>query len=317
MRMIEGKVSVKDLTDVFDFERICGDDASLNREIKVADINRPGLELTGFYGYSKKKRIMALGDKEIEYIKTLDEEAQTQSFDYLTGEDVPVIVITKNHECPALLKKIAEEKNFPILRTFQKTSRFIVKVTTFLDEKLAPSQYYHGVLLSIFGKGVLIRGESGIGKSEIALELILRGHQLVADDRVDCYQVHNEIVGRAPDVLEGLLEIRGVGVIDVARMYGANATMNKTKVDLVIQLQAWDKLKDYDRIGIQDPVYETIMDVPIFKLTLPVREGRSLGMVIEGAVRNMLLREKGYNSAEEFEQRVLRFIELQSQEGAK
>ena len=212
---------------------------------------------------------------------------------------------------------MAEEKNFPILRTFQNTSRFIVSVTSYLDEQLASSQYFHGVLMSVFGKGVLIRGESGIGKSETALELLLRGHQLVADDRVDCYKVHNKIIGRAPDILEGLLEIRGVGVIDVARMYGANVTMGKTQVDLVIQLVGWEKLPDIDRVGIQDPIYEMIMDVPITKITLPVREGRSMGIVIEGAVRNAILREKGYNSAKEFEERVLRFIDLQKQGGAK
>lgn len=149
------------------------------------------------------------------------------------------------------------------------------------------------------------------------MELLLRGHQLVADDRVDCYKVHNKIIGRAPDILEGLLEIRGVGVIDVARMYGANVTMGKTQVDLVIQLVGWEKLPDIDRVGIQDPIYEMIMDVPITKITLPVREGRSMGIVIEGAVRNAILREKGYNSAKEFEERVLRFIDLQKQGGAK
>lgn len=311
------KVTVRDLIEVFDFERVCGDNESLERIITVPDINRPGLELTGFFGHTKKQRIMVLGDKEIEYIKTMDEKAQIQSFDFLTGEEVPSIVITKSHECPALLKKMAEEKNFPILRTFQNTSRFIVSVTSYLDEQLAPSQYFHGVLMSVFGKGVLIRGESGIGKSETALELLLRGHQLVADDRVDCYKVHNKIIGRAPDILEGLLEIRGVGVIDVARMYGANVTMGKTQVDLVIQLVGWEKLPDIDRVGIQDPIYEMIMDVPITKITLPVREGRSMGIVIEGAVRNAILREKGYNSAKEFEERVLRFIDLQKQGGAK
>ena len=315
--MIENKVTVKDLTEAFDFERICGDDMALDREVKVEDINRPGLELTGFYAFTKKQRIIVLGDKEIQYIKTMDEDAQAQSFHYLTGDDVPLIVITKNNECPAILKNIAEEKNFPILRTCLKTSRFIAKITTYLDEKLAPSQCFHGVLVSVFGKGILIRGESGLGKSEIALELILRGHQLVADDRVDCYQVHNEIIGIAPEILEGLLEIRGVGVIDVARMYGANATMSKIKVDLVIQLQAWDKIKEYDRVGIQDPVFENIMDVLIPKLVLPVREGRSMGIVIEGAARNLILREKGYNSAKEFEQRVLHFIEMQRQGGLR
>lgn len=312
---MENKATIRDLIEFFDFERISGDDSSLDREIKVADINRPGLELAGFYGYSDRRRIVALGYKEIEYIKTMEEDVQTASFEYLTREEVPTIVITKSLDCPKRLKEIAEEKNFPILRTHLKTSRFIVNVTTMLDEKLAPSQYFHGVLLNVFGKGVLIRGESGIGKSEIALELILRGHQIVADDRVDCYQVHNKIIGRAPDVLEGLLEIRGVGVIDVSRMYGANVTKTSTQVDLVVQLQAWNKEIIYDRVGIDDVVYEDIMEVKIPKITLPVREGRSMGIVIEGAVRNAILKEKGFNSAKEFEERVLRFIEVQKKEG--
>lgn len=312
--MNHNAVTVKALINYFNFEQVVGDHFSLEREITIADTNRPGLELAGFFDYSQKKRIIIFGDKEIEYIKIMSEAAQKRSFDFLTSLETPVIIISKKHECPAILMDIARTKNFPILRSIQPTSRLITNVVSYLDELLAPVDCFHGVLLSMNGKGVLIRGESGIGKSEVALELIRRGHQLVADDRVDCYQVHNSIVGRAPKILEGMLEIRGVGIIDVSRMYGANTTLKRSPVDVVVELTPWDVSADYDRVGIETTKYENILDVEVPKIILPVREGRSMGIVIESAVSNIVLKENGFDSAKEFEKRVLTFIDEQNRE---
>lgn len=310
--MNQNKITVKDVVEYFNFEQVVGDEQALEREITIADTNRPGLELAGFFDYSQKKRIIVFGDKEIEYIKVMSEDQQRKSFDFLTSLETPMLIISKRHECPDILQRIARLKNFPVLRSIQPTSRLITNIVSYLDERLAPMDCFHGVLLSMNGKGVMIRGESGIGKSEVALELVRRGHQLVADDRVDCYQVHNSIVGRAPKLLEGMLEIRGVGIIDVARMYGANTTLPRANVDVVVELTPWDSNANYDRVGIENTKYEIILDVEVPKIILPVREGRSMGIVIESAVANIVLKEQGFDSAKEFEKRVLEFIDIQN-----
>ena len=300
---------VRKLVENFNFEQLTGDEESLNRLISVADTNRPGLELAGFFEYSQSKRIVVLGDKEIAYIETMSAPKQRKSFNFLTDETTPALIITKNHECPATLKRIAKRKNFPILRTSHPTWRLIVDMVAFLDEQLATSECLHGGLLSIYGKGVLIRGESGMGKSEIALELIKRGHILVADDRVDCYRIHNKIIGKAPELLRDMLEIRGIGIINVARMFGVSSVLPKTEINFEVVLEQWDKDRDYDRVGIEDKKQENILGVDIPKIVVPVREGRSMAVIIESAVTNFMLSEMGMDSAKEFEQRVLDFID--------
>ena len=302
-------VSVKALVEAFDFEQITGDEESLNRQIVMADTNRPGLELAGFFENSQVKRLVVLGDKEIAYISTMSVQKQRRAFDFITNEITPAIIITKGHKCPDVLKRCAKRKNFPVLSSESATTRLIVDLVAFLDEKLASSQCLHGGLLSIYGKGVLIRGESGMGKSEIALELIKRGHLLVADDRVDCYRIHNKIVGKAPELLSGMLEIRGIGIINVARMFGVSSVLPKTQVDFQVNLEMWKPDQDYDRVGIEDKKHENILGVEIPKIVVPVREGRSMAVIIESAVTNYMLSEMGMDSAKEFEQRVLDYIE--------
>ena len=197
---------------------VCGDSNSLNRPLTLADTNRPGLELAGYFPDTQTKRLVVLGDKEIGYIvEQMDEISQRRSFEFLTGEKTPCIVIAHGHECPPILKEIAQRKNFPVFKTEHQTSHAIVSITNYLDECLAESVIIHGELVRVFGVGVLITGRSGMGKSEIALELIKRGHQLVGDDRIDCYKIHDELVGRTTPMLEGFMELRGVGIINVSR----------------------------------------------------------------------------------------------------
>jgi len=302
-------ITVRALKEYFNFEQICGTDASLNRPIEIADTNRPGLELAGYFDHSQPKRLVILGDKEIAYIKTMSEKKQRKSFDFITDDKTPAIIISKHYECPPLLKRIAKRKKFPIFLSNDPTSRLIVDIIAFLDEQLATSDCLHGGLISIYDKGVLIRGESGMGKSEIALELIKRGHQLVADDRVDCYRIHNKIVGKAPDMLRGMLEIRGIGIINVQRMFGIASVIPKAEVSLEISLVKWQDNADYDRVGIEEKKYDSIIGVDIPKIVIPVREGRSMAVIIESAVTNYILSEMGMDSAKEFEQRVLDYIE--------
>lgn len=312
--MSDKVITMRGLKENFRFEQVTGNQESLNRPITIADTNRPGLELAGFYDYSQLKRLIVLGDKEIAYIETMSQEAQQRAFDFITDETTPGIVISKNHLCPRILYHIAEEKNFPVLRSSWPTFRVTIDVVTFLDEQLAPTECIHGGLLSIYGKGVLIRGESGLGKSEIALELIKHGHQLVADDRVDCYRIHNRIVGKAPKLLAGMLEIRGIGIINVARMFGASTVLPEMEVDFEVRLEKWRDNANYDRVGIEDKKYDHILDVDIPMIVVPVREGRSMAAIIESAVTNFTLREMGMDSAKEFEQRVLSYIKENAEE---
>lgn len=304
----EISVPVRKLTEAFELEQITGNAKSLERQISIPDTNRPGLELAGFFENSQRRRLVILGDKEIAYIQTMSSAKQRKSFDFITSEDTPAIIITKGHECPPILRRCAKRKNFPILLSSSPTYRLIVDIIAFLDEQLAVSESVHGGLLSIYGKGVLIRGESGMGKSEIALELIKRGHLLVADDRVDCYRIHNKIVGKSPELLRDMLEIRGIGVINVARMFGVSSVLPKTEINFEVLLEAWDKEQDYDRVGIEEKKHECILGVDIPKIVVPVREGRSMAVVIEAAVTNFMLSEMGMNSAKEFEKRVLDYI---------
>lgn len=305
-------VTVKTLVDAFQFKQICGDEQSLERKITIADMNRPGLELAGFFEKSQLKRIIILGDKEIAYIKTMSEEKQRESFGFLTGDITPAIIITKNHECPMILREVAEAKNFPVFSSSSPTYRLIIDIVTFLDEHLSENTSLHAGLLSVYGKGVLIRGDSGSGKSEIALELIKRGHILIADDRVDCYRIHNSIIGKSPELLRDMLELRGVGVINVARMFGVSSVAEKSKIDFQITLEYWDHNRNYDRIGIEEPQYEEILGIKIPKIVIPIREGRSMGVIIETAVTNFMLSQMGLNSAKEFENRALELIKRNS-----
>lgn len=307
-------VKVRTLVENFDFIQITGDDASLERPIVIADTNRPGLELAGYFENSQQKRLVILGDKEIAYIATMSVHKQRKSFDFITNEQTPAIIVTKGHKCPDVLKRYAKRKNFPIFLSSSPTYRLIVDIVAFLDEQLATSMCIHGGMLSIYGKGVLIRGESGMGKSEIALELIKRGHLLVADDRVDCYRIHNKIVGKAPELLREMLEIRGIGVINVSRMFGVSSVLPKAEINFQVNLEPWKADQDYDRVGIEEKKHENILGIDIPKIVVPVREGRSMAVIIESAVTNYMLSVMGMDSAKEFEQRVLDYIEKNKNE---
>ena len=307
-------VKVRTLVENFDFIQITGDDASLERPIVIADTNRPGLELAGYFENSQQKRLVILGDKEIAYIATMSVHKQRKSFDFITNEQTPAIIVTKGHKCPDVLKRYAKRKNFPIFLSSSPTYRLIVDIVAFLDEQLATSMCIHGGLLSIYGKGVLIRGESGMGKSEIALELIKRGHLLVADDRVDCYRIHNKIVGKAPELLREMLEIRGIGVINVSRMFGVSSVLPKAEINFQVNLEPWKADQDYARVGIEEKKHENILGIDIPKIVVPVREGRSMAVIIESAVTNYMLSVMGMDSAKEFEQRVLDYIEKNKNE---
>ena len=234
-------------------------------------------------------------------------------FSKLANDETPCIIIAKGYECPEILKNIAVKRNFPIFETMQATGRVSIDLTGTLDEALAPETLIHGVFLNIYGKGVVIRGDSGIGKSEIALELIKRGHLLIADDAIELYHIGQNIVGRAPEVLRNLLEIRGIGVIDVSKMFGVASILPKDNVDLIIQLDRWLPSREYTRIGVEeDDVTEEILSIQIPKIAVPVTGGRSMSAIIEAAVMNMQLKDSGFDSSKEFVNRILDNIKSKS-----
>jgi HPr kinase/phosphorylase len=304
------KVTIREIVDFFKFEQLTGDDHALDRWTVVPDINRPGFELCGYYKKTEPRRIVVIGSKETEFIKTMSEADQWERFPMLMDGLTPAIIITKNMELPPILKQVAQSNNFPVLRTSLETYRLITDLITYLDEKLSPEDTMSGVLLNVYGVGVLLVGESGMGKSETALELIRAGHVLISDDRVDVQHIHNDIYGHAPDILKGLLEIRGIGIIDVEKMFGASALSDETQIDLVISLVPFNHEVEYDRIGDELERYTKILDVMIPTIVLPISAGRNVRVLVESAVTNFRLKEKGYDTADEIRNRFRRFAEV-------
>ena len=295
-------------------QQVTGNEESLKRVILTGEINRPGFELAGFFKHSDFRRIIVFGDKEMAFIAEMTEERQKEIFPCLINEEVPCIVICKGHACPEVLKNIADERNFPIFQTEMITGVVSSELMNTLEEKLARETLMHGVFLNIHGKGVIIKGY-GIGKSEIALELVKRGHLLVADDAVELYRIGQKIVGKAPAVLANLLEIRGIGVIDVSKMFGISAILDRNDVDLVIQLERWVPSREYTRVGVEEnDISEDVLGIKIPKIVVPVSSGRSMSVIIEAAVMNMRLRDVGIDSSKEFVERILKNIDHNKQE---
>ncbi len=311
---LDGKVFVKDLKETFNLLQVSGDEESLKRWIIVPDVNRPGLELSGYVRSNDLKRVNILGNKELEYLKAI-ENSETLSARYNTITDAytPCIIISEGNECPSKLLEIAQAKNFPIFISQDKTYRLVVQLIAYLDEKLAPNDTFHGVMMNIYGIGVMLKGESGIGKSELALELIKRGHMLVADDRVDIYRVHNDLICRAPELLENVLELRGVGVIDVTYLYGTTSTLKQTNLDLIIELVPFDANRITDRIGANDRKTINILGLDKPLMEIPVKEGRSMGVIVESAVANYRLIMNGVDTAKMFEEKVAAYIQARNQ----
>jgi HPr kinase/phosphorylase len=311
------RCTMKKLTEYFKFEQLCGDTQSLNRWVVVPDLNRPGLELSGFFEHTEPRRIVVLGDKEMAYIQTMGAEHQRYVFEKLTDGWTPSIIITRSHECPPILMEVAQSKNFPIFRTTLKTYQLMVDVISYLDEQLSESDTIHGVLMSVYGKGVLITGESGMGKSELGLELIRKGHVLIADDRVDVRRIHNTIYGSAPDLLKGYLELRGIGIIDIERMFGASSMLDTMRIDFVVYLEKWQDGKAYKRVSMDSQFSMPILGIDIPKMVFPVKEGRNLSVLIEAAVTDFTLKEKGIDAAKSFDDRVYDYIVQQNQDNGR
>lgn len=301
-------VRTKDIIEKFNLELICGEEG-INRPIMISDISRPGIEMAGYFDYYPAERIQLLGKTELSFFERLPSLDRQTRMDQLCTDITPAIIVTRSMEVPIELIQASEREAVPILRTSLKTTRFSSRLTNFLEAKFAPTTAVHGVLVDIYGMGVLITGKSGVGKSETALELVKRGHRLVADDCVEIRQEDQDtLVGHSPELIEHLLEIRGVGIINVMTLFGAGSVRSLKRISFVIHLELWDQNKQYDRLGLDEEKMK-IIDTEVTKLTVPVRPGRNLAVIIEVAAMNHRLKRMGVNAAEEFSNRLAYVIE--------
>ena len=278
-------------------------------EIVTADLNRPGLQITGFFDYFDNKRIQVFGMVENTYLSGLTSEERYNSLKRLFEKDISAVILTRSGNASAEMLRLAEEFETPVLRTAQPTSAFTSTLNAYLNVELAPCITRHGVLVELYGQGVLILGESGVGKSETAVELIHRGHRLIADDAVEIKKVSSKsLVGFSPDIIRHFIELRGIGIVDVKNIYGMGAVKESEKIDLIIHLEAWEKGKQYDRLGLVDE-YTNILGLDIPSLTIPVKPGRNLAVIFEVAAMNNRQKRMGYNAAEELNRRITEQVE--------
>lgn len=273
-------------------------------QIESSDINRPGLQLSGFWDYFAYQRPQLLGKVELAYLNSLSKDILRKRLHKFFGYRMPCVVVCHSMPCPDGMVEVAKEHDVPVFSSCRDTTQVVVEMINYLNNQLAPRITCHGVLVDVFGSGILITGESGVGKSEAALELVKRSHRLVADDVVDIRRVTDtRLVGEAPEMVRHFMEIRGVGIIDIAVMYGIGSVIQSKSIDLVVHLEIWSPEKEYDRLGLTE-VYTEILGVRLPKLVIPIRPGRNLAIVLEVAARNFRLKQGGFNAAQELDNRL-------------
>ncbi|RCW45694.1 MULTISPECIES: HPr(Ser) kinase/phosphatase [unclassified Halanaerobium] len=299
------KLLVLDIFNRFDIEIIAGK-AGIKREITVSDIKRPGIELAGFWKYFTPERINLIGKTEISFLNELEADILKQRIEQFVSYDPVCIIVSSGEKVPDLLVEKAEKEGIPLFSTKISTTRFSSMLLNYLEEKLAPVKTIHGVLVDIYGIGVLITGESGIGKSETAIELVKRGHRLVADDIIELRKVAEmRLTGMAPENSRYFLEMRGIGIINVKNLFGAGAVKNSSPINLVTRLENWKKGEEYERLGLDSRKTE-IMGIGVEEILIPVKPGRNLALVLEVAAMNFRMKSMGYNAAADFAENILR-----------
>lgn len=311
--MAEG-ILVKQLVDALKLHVISGAEFLSQRQITISDISRPGLELTGYFTYYPHNRLQVFGRTESAFANSLTGEERKVVVRRMCEKDTPAFIISRGLPATQEMIDEATRGGVPILGSELPTTRLSSVLTEYLHTQLAERRSMHGVLVDVYGLGVLIIGNSGVGKSETALELVKRGHRLIADDRVDVYQSdENTVVGEAPRILKNLMEIRGIGIIDVMNLFGAGAVRTETPISLIVNLENWQKDRNYDRLG-SDEKAQMIFDVPVPKITIPVKVGRNLAIIIEVAAMNFRARSMGYDATKVFETNLSSLIKENSLE---
>ena len=273
-------------------------------EIEVTDINRPGMQFCGFYEYFAYERPQVIGKVEMTYLESLAPEKRREVLEKYMSYPIPCIIVCWGMNPPRELLEIATAQDIPVLQSKEKTTRLTLLAITYLNRELAPHVTRHGVLVDVYGVGILLTGESGVGKSEVALELVRRGHQLCADDVVDiCRVADDRLIGECPEMVRHFMEIRGIGIIDIRAMYGVGSVVLSKSIDMVIHMEKWDENKEYDRLGLKEET-TSILDVQVPYQLMPVRPGRNLAIIVEVAARNLSLKRMGYSAARELDRRL-------------
>ena len=309
-------ITVKKLIEDLNLEPIVLNEKSNLNQITYPGVSRPGLELAGYMDYYNPKKILMFGNREVSFFNKCDEETQVEVLNNMLMGKItpPAIIFSCAVKIPEIFVEYCKKSDIALLRGDLRTQALTSKVFSYLKDMLLERIKVHGVLLDIFGMGTLIVGKSGVGKSEIALELIKRGHQLIADDSVEIYQKEVGIlIGEAPDTLKKYLEVRGIGIIDVINLYGASSYRENKKIRLVVELKKWDEHEIYDRLGL-DSDYQKFFDTEVHKITVPVSPGRNMATILEAAAMNEKLKYLGYNSARDFTDNIMKYIKQKENE---
>ncbi|NLM74958.1 MAG: HPr kinase/phosphorylase [Clostridiaceae bacterium] len=297
-------VKLSRLIKEFSLEKLYYKDNFDDILITTTDINRPGLQLAGFFEYFGTDRVQIIGKVEMTYLSELESNQRYERLRALFSTGIPCVVLARGMKPFPEMLQAAKDCDIPLLRTEDVTSRFSSDLIAFLNVELAPMEIMHGELVEVYGEGILILGESGVGKSETALELVKRGHRLVADDLVEVRRVSSKtLVGMAPEIIRHFIEIRGIGILDVKYLYGVGSVKVTEKIDLVVNMELWDKNKHYERVGSEELTTE-ILGIRVPSLTIPVRPGRNLAIIIEVAALNNRQKKMGYNAAKAFTERI-------------
>ena len=302
---MELSVKLSAIVEEYNLQPVVTPDGCEDIEITVADVNRPSLQLAGFFEYFDPSRLQIIGMVEYTYLESLSSEERYKSVERLIKEPVPAIVFTRSLQPFPEVIECAKKYDRAVYISDYSTSRFTSAIILFLNVSLAPMTQLHGVLVEVYGEGILLLGESGVGKSETAIELVKRGHGLVADDAVEIRRVSNKsLVGSAPKIIRHFIELRGIGIVDVKRLFGMGAVKDTENINLVINLENWQQGKSYDRLGL-DEQKTSILGIEVPSMTIPIKPGRNLAMIVEVAAMNARQRKMGYNAAEELNERIM------------
>lgn len=301
-------VSIRDLAKDLDLEIVYMPD-DMEYYVHYQDIHRPGLQFAGYFEHFTHDRIQIVGRTEYTYFSHMDSETREKVLDKFFSYEIPALIVSRGLTVKPDVIEMAKKHNRVVLATKRNTTRLINRLSNYLDSKLSPTTTIHGVLVDVFGVGVLIRGESSVGKSETALELVQRGHRLIADDAVEITKIdENLLIGQSPEVLRHFMEIRGIGIIDVRSMYGIGAVKDSKVIDIIIRLESWNDNAYYDRLGL-DKEYEEILGIEVEKLVVPVKPGRNTAMILEVAAMNFRQKRMGYDAAKEFTKKLASLID--------
>ena len=297
-------VSVAKVAELLDLNNLTKEMNLKERAIECSDVNRPALQLSGYFDHFEERRIQIIGNVEYTYIEKMSDSEKKERYSRFMEFDIPCIIFCRDLQPDEIFMEETREHSIPVLSTGRSTSSFMAELIYCLGEQLAPCITVHGVLVDVYGEGVMITGESGIGKSEAALELIRRGHRLVSDDVVEIKRVSKKsLIGTSPEVTRFFIELRGIGIIDVKNLYGVESVKMEQEINLVIQLEDWNKDADYDRLGLEEKYVEYLGN-KVAAHTLPIRPGRNLAIIVEAAAINHRQKKMGYNAAEELYKRV-------------